>query len=382
MNRLGVILLLSITIISAVLGVAAAKVNYRILPHAPIMTQLEQEADGTTPRIEALEITTLTTANLELFPRPHINSTPKTEFKQGDIMGIVLSSSFVWNKKTSLFGLQENEGNDELIYFRENALSAHFVTILEMYGPEGELVAGSDNIQLWGSGGSSGFGVRESSQRKYAIQVPYSWEPGTYTLKAYLEDLITTLNDSEETTVDISVGTPKEESHPSPIVMKPKDMIVGLGDLPSGWTVVWENPNWSILEGCISSFEQHFSKVVGNFTKDFAVRIIQYENVDVAKESLEGKLEGALTSEKCGHGNVVTVNLGDDGFLRDRPDRRSSEYEVSTGWSTGSAITFRKENIVVIVGALYNGEAVNQGIYMTNEELMEFALIQEAKISL
>lgn len=381
MNRLGVILLLSITIGSAVLGVAAAKVNYRVLPHVPIMTQLEQEANGTTPRIEALEITTLTTTTLELFPRPHINSTPQTEFKQGDIMGIVLSFSFIWDKKTSLFGLREGEGNDEFICFGENALSAHFVTTLKMYGPEGALVAGSDNIQLWGGGSSSGLGVGESSRRKYVIQAPYSWEPGTYILKAYVEDLITTINDSEETTVDILVGPPKEEPHPSPILMKPEDMIIGLEDLPGGWTVVWENPNWSILEGYISSFERRFSKVVGNFTKGFDVRIIQYENVDVVKESFEGKLEGALTSEKYGHGNVVIVNVGNEGFLRDRPDRRTSEYESSTGWLTGSAITFRKENIVVIISALYNGEAVSQGIYVTNEELMEFAMIQEAKTS-
>lgn len=381
MNRLGVILLLSITIGSAVLGVAAAKVNYRILPHVPIMTQLEQEANGATSRIEALEITTLTTATLELFPRPHINSTPQRKFKQGDIMGIVLNFSFVWDEKTSLFGLREIEGNDEFIYFGENALSAHFVTTLEMYSPKGELVADSDNIKLWGGSGSSGLGVGQSSLRRYAIEVPYSWEPGTYTLKAYVEDLITTINDSKETTVDILVGPPKEEPHPSPIAMKPEDMIIGLEDLPDRWTVVWENPNWTILEGCVSSFSRYFRKAVGNFTKDFDVRVIQYENVDVAKESFEGSLEGALTSEKYGHGNVVIVNVEDEGFLRDRPDRRTPEYESPTGWSTGSAITFRKENIVVVIVASYNDEAVSQGIYVTNEELMEFAMIQEAKIS-
>lgn len=381
MNRLGVILLLSITIGPAVLGAAAANMNYRILPHAPITTELEQEANGITPRIEALEITTLTTATLELFPRPHINSTPQTEFKQGDIMGIVLSFSFIWDKKAPLFGLREREGNDEFIYFGENALSVHFVTILEVYGPEGELVADSDNIQLWGGSASSGLGLGESSLRKYAIEVPYSWEPGTYTLKACVEDLLTTIDDLEETSVDIVVGPPREEPHPSPIAVKPEDMIIGLEDLPDGWTIVWENPNWTILEGCVSSFSRYFRKAVGNSTKDFDVRVIQYENVDVARESFKGMLEGALTSEKYGHGNVVTVNIGDEGFLRDRPDRRTPEFESPTGWSTGSAITFRKENIIVVIVVSYNDEAVSQGIYVTNGELMEFAIIQETKIS-
>jgi len=381
MNRLGVVLLLSITIGSVVLGVAAAKVNYKLLPHVQIMTQLEQEANGTTPIIEALEITTLTTATLELFPRPHIDSTPQTEFEQGGFMGIVLGFSFIWDKKTSLFGFREEEGNDEFIFFGENVLLAHFVTTLELYGLKGELVADSDNIQLWGGSSSSGLGVEESSRRRYAIQIPYSWEPGTYTLHAYVEDLITTINNSEETSVDILVGPPEEEPHPSPIAIKPEDMIITLEDLPDGWTVVWENPNWSILEGCISSFERRFSELVEDFTKDFDVRVIQYENVDVAKESFDGKLEGALTSEKYGHGNVVIVNVGDEGFLRDRPDRRTSEYESSTDWSTGSVVIFRKENVVVIVSALYNCEAVSSGIYVNNEELMEFAIIQEARIS-
>ncbi len=163
--------------------------------------------------------------------------------------------------------------------------------------------------------------------------------------------------------------------------MKPEDMIIGLEDLQDGWTVVWENPNWTILEGCISSFERRFSKVVGNFTKDVDVRVIQYENVDVAKKSFDGRLEGALTSENYGHGNVVTVNVGDDGFLRDRSDRLTPEYKSTTGWSTGSSITFIKQNIVVVICASYNDEAVSQGTYITNEELIEFARIQEAKIS-
>lgn len=384
MNRLGVILLLGITIGSAVLGVAAAKVNHRILPHVPIMIQLEQEANGTTPRIEVLEIITLTTSTLELFPRPHINSTLQTEFKQGDIIGIVLSFSFVWNEKISPFVTRHSsiQGNDELIYFGENALSAHLVTTLEIYGPEGKLVADSDNIRLWGGGGSSGLGVRQSSRQRYVIEVPYSWEPGTYTLKAYVEDLMTTLNDSEETTVDIVVGPPKEEPHPSPIAMKPEGMILGLEDLPDGWTVVWENPNWTILEGCVSSFGRYFRRAVGNVTEDFDIRVIQYETVSVAKESFDGKLGGALTSEEHEHGEVVILDIGDGGFLRDRPDRRAPGYESPTGWSTGSSITFIKENIVVTICALYHDQAIGQGVYVTNEELIEFARIQEAKISL
>lgn len=382
MNRLGVILLLGITISSAVLGVAATKVNRKILPYGPIIIQLEQEVNGLTPRIEALEIITLTAATLELFPRPHINSTPQTEFKQGDILGIVLNFSFVWDEKASLLVSSKSEikGNDEFIYFGENVLSAHLVTTLEMHGPNGELVADSDNIQFWGGGGSSGSRVGQSNQRRYVIEIPHSWEPGTYTLKAYAEDLLTTLNDLEETIVDIVVGPPKEEPHPSPIAMKPEDMIIGLEDLPDGWAVAWEDSNWTILEGCVSRFERRFSKVVGNFTKDFNVQVIQYQDVDVAKKSFEGKLEGALTSEKYGHGNVSIVNIGDEGFLRDRPDRRMPEYESATGWSTGSSITFRSENIVVVIIAVYNDQAVSQDIYVTNEDLMEFAMIQEAKI--
>lgn len=340
---------------------------------------IKQGTNEIAPKIKQFEITALTTAGIELFPRPRFDSILQTEFKQGDILGIFLSFSFVW-ENISLFVNSQGivEGDDEFIYFGEN-LSAHLVATLEMYSPDGNLVANSDNIYLWGGGSSSG--ANETIQRKYYVRIPRSWEPGTYTLKAHVEDIITTLEDSEETAVSILVAPSLEEPHPSPIAIKPEDMTIGLEDMPDGWTVVWENPNWTILEGCISSFERRFSKAVGNFTKDFDVRVIQYENVDVAKKSFEGKLEGALTSENYGHGNVVTVNVGDEGFLRDRPDRRTPEYESTTGWSTGSSITFIKENIVVVICAPYNDEAVDQDIYVTNQELIEFARIQEANIS-
>jgi len=381
MNHVSVILLLSITIGSITLGAATASVNYKVLPRIPIIIKPEQGTNEIAPKISELEITALTTAGIELFPRPHFNSTLQTEFKQGDIMGILISFSFVWDENIPRSVISQGivKGDDEFVYFGEN-LSAHLVATLEIYSAEGRLVANGDDIRSWGGGGHSS-GSTQSSQRRYMIQVPHGWEPGTYTLKAHVEDLITTLEDSEETTVSIVVGPPPEEPHPTPITMDPEDMIIGLEDLPDGWTVVWENPNWTILMGCVSSFERDFSKVVGNFTKDFDVRVIQYENVDVAKKSFEGKLEGALTSENYGHGNVVTVNVGNEGFLRDRLDRRTPEYESATGWSAGSAIIFRKDNIVVVICVSYNDEAVSQGIYVTNEELIEFAKIQEAKLS-
>jgi len=43
MNRLVAVLLLIVTICSAVLGVAAAKANQRIAPHEPIMIELKSE---------------------------------------------------------------------------------------------------------------------------------------------------------------------------------------------------------------------------------------------------------------------------------------------------------------------------------------------------
>jgi hypothetical protein len=370
------------------LGVVAAEMNYKILPYMPIAIKPEQGTNETTPEIKELGITALTTAGIELFPRPHFNSTLQTEFKQEDIMGIFLSFSFVWDKNISLFMNSQAiaEVNDEFIYFGEN-LSAHLLTILEIYDSQGKLVANSDNIHLWGGGGSSS-GANETIWRKYYVKIPCSWEPGAYTLKAHVEDLITTLEDSEETAVNILIGPPLEEPHPTPIAMKPEDMIIGLEDLPDGWTVVWENPNWTILEGCISSFERRFSKVVGNFTKDFDVRVIQYENVDVAKKSFDGRLEGALAGERYGHGEVVMADIGDSGFLYDRAERRTPEWrgwhtgsKYFTGWSTGSSITFIKQNIVVVICASYNDEAVSRGTYITNEKLIEFARIQEAKIS-
>lgn len=185
-----------------------------------------------------------------------------------------------------------SEGNDEYIYFGEN-LSAHLVTILEIYDPDGKLVANSDNIRLWGGGGSRSR-ANQAIQRKYYIQIPSSWEPRTYTLKAHVEDLITTLEDSGETTVNVIVGPPPEEPHPTPITTDPEDMIIELEDLPDGWTVGWENPNHTMLMGCVSSFERRFSKVVGNFSNDFVVHVIQFENVDVARKSFDGRLEGAL----------------------------------------------------------------------------------------
>jgi len=108
--------------------------NYKILPYMPIAIKPEQGTNETTPEIKELGITALTTAGIELFPRPHFNSTLQTEFKQEDIMGIFLNFSFVWDKNISLFMNSQAiaEVNDEFIYFGEN-LSAHLVSILERY---------------------------------------------------------------------------------------------------------------------------------------------------------------------------------------------------------------------------------------------------------
>jgi hypothetical protein len=62
MNRLVAVLLLIVTICSAVLGVAAAKANQRIAPHEPIMIELKSEDIMKTPRVETLKIESLVTA--------------------------------------------------------------------------------------------------------------------------------------------------------------------------------------------------------------------------------------------------------------------------------------------------------------------------------
>lgn len=95
MNRVSVILLLSIIMSSITLGVATASVTYEILHRTPIIIKPEQSAIEVVPKTKELEITALTTKSIELFQRPHFNSTLQTEFKQGDMMGVFISFSLV-----------------------------------------------------------------------------------------------------------------------------------------------------------------------------------------------------------------------------------------------------------------------------------------------
>ncbi len=389
MDRISFILLLGIIIGSVVLGVAAAKLNHRVLPNTPITIQIPRETNETTAEVKALEIITLTTVVYKYYPRTFPrNPAVQKEFKQGEIMGILLNFSVAWHKGPRFYRrviVRANEsGCDEMFVYFDSKLVAHFKTTLEMYGPAGKLVASSDDFRHYAGGSRSSIGANDTFRQEYGIQIPYSWEPGTYTLKAHVKDLITNLEDSKETAVNISIGPPPEEPHPTPISTNPEDLIIGSEDLPGNWTLKGEDHNQTSFKICAMSI-RYFSKAVGDFSKDFEVHIIQFETVEEAKEYFQWRLERALSAEKYGHCEVVMLDIGDDSFLCDRAERRDPKWAGwdgdSTSWATGSSVTFRKENIIVFICSMYNYEAIRQGIYVTNQELTEFARIQEAKFS-
>lgn len=379
MERIGVILLLGVTLVSLVLGAVTAELDQQVLPQRPIVVQMGHESDPTTPRVEAVRITMLKTVTMALFPKPQVDSS-HTEFRGGDVMGVVLGFSVTWDQRASLFpmGSFSTKGDHQLVYFGD-ALSAHIISSLMIEGADGDLVADGDDFQLWGGSSSYNSG-RGTIQRRYAIKIPYSWKPAAYILKAYVEDHMTMLSDSKEVSVNILVGPAPEQPHPSPISTQAEDLVLDLEDLSEEWEVVWETGNQTILEGCVSSFGRMFRRTVGSFTENFDIRVLQFESVSVANESFNGKLEGAFISGKK-HGEVMMLDIGNRGFLRDRSDRREPGFQSPTGWSTGSSVTFITENVVVTISASYNDQAMEEGIYVTNQQLIELARIQEAKIS-
>jgi len=384
-NRLGIVLLLGITILSSTfLGAAATMANYKVLPFTPILINPQQTSEA--PKVSNLTITSLTTAGIVMYPYPpHLNSTYQTGFKQGEIMGIYLSYACRWINmpllKPNSSSVQDK--STECIYFG-GVLSAHVVITLEMYNGDGQLIADLDSISLMGGGGNG----EGSSRRTYYIQVPFSWNTGAYIIRVYVQDLLTGLIDFRETTVNILVGQPPQEKHPSPIATDPANMVIGLADLPEGWVIARENSNKSVLDNCVARFERKFNKAVGEFEHVFSVVIIQYENVGAANQSYQSKLEGACSNQRYGHGQVVMKNaIADGGFLYDNTERRSPDWSGwnvigrnSSSWATGSWVVFREENIVVIVSDVYNYGAICQGIFLTPDELVEFAMIQAAKI--
>ena len=382
MNRLIAVVLLSVTICSAVLGVAAAKANQRIVPHEPIMIELKAGATRKTPRVETLEIESLMTAVWERVPKPGSNPTAQGEFKQGEIMGVFLNFSYIWSppEEGEYWGGYWEDG---YVYLGDS-LCAHFVATLTLYDYAGKLVADSDDFRLSLSGGSERVapeGNFQTVQRGYCLLASYGWEPGTYTLKARIEELLTGLVDTSEIAVTILVGPPPGGANP--ISIHPKEMIIGSEDLPDGWTVVAEDLDLETIEGYGMSI-RYLCKPAGTFSKDVQVHIIQYGNVEVAMECFEGKLEGVLSSEKHGSGKAVILDIADGAFLHDQAGRRALAWygwDGSVGRASGSYVVFRKENIIVLVGTTYNFEALKEGIYATNEEVLEFAQIQAAKIS-
>jgi len=217
--------------------------------------------------------------------------------------------------------------------------------------------------------------------RGYYMLVPYNWAPGNYTIKTSIKELISGFMDKVETTTNITIGPPPEAPHP--ISIHPRLMIIGSEDLPTGWVVAGEDFNLTTLEGYATSVG-FFTKPVGDFKNEIQLQIIQFSNAESATQYFESTLEGMLLTEKYGHVIVTMQEIGDSGFLVDSFERRSqswSGWDNSTTYASGSSVIFRKDNLVVIVSGFYQFEAIKQDIYVTNEDLIEFAGIQAAKIS-
>jgi len=355
------------------------------------MIELKAGAIMKTPRVETLEIESLMTAVWERDPKPGSNPTAQGEFEQGEIMGVFLNFSYIWSPPEEGEDWSGNwEGviqEEDEYWYLNDSLCAHFMATLKLYDYAGKLVADSDDFRFSLSRGRSSGEVTPQkvvirfARRGYCVYASYGWEPGTYTVKARIEELLTGLVDTSETAVTILVGPPPEG--PNPISIHPREMIIGSEDLSDGWTVVGEDLDLETIEGYGVSIG-YLRKPAGTFSKDVEVHIIQYGNVEVATEYFEGKLEGVLSSEKYGSGKAVILDIEDGAFLHDQAERRTLAWHGwndSIGRATGSYVVFRKENIIIHVGATYNLEALKEGIYATNEEVLEFAGIQAAKIS-
>ena len=376
-----------IIICSMAFGALATRVNYRMLPSTPISIRPQQDNNGTT-RINGVEMTTLVTKEVVMKPFMQFGDV-LTEFKQGDIIGVYLSYSFSWNKnfiKYESGGL----GNDTYIYIDGN-LSAYFVTTVTIYDPNGKLVADNNNIYQCGGGGTSA-GSSQAEGRRYIVEVPFTWEPGKYTIEAHVEELFTGFKDSKDTVLTILLGSPTEVKHPWPVAAEPQNFVLKLNDLPGeGWTQGDEISYSTTFSDCTARYESYFDKTVGNLRIGWVcIHIEQYENPEKANETFSNDLEMRIESEKAGDPRkVIMEEVGDKGYLHDNPERRSIESSFwkrlleTTPWvdgAEGSHVIFIKENIVVTVACDYRTEALSQGLYITNDELIQLAKIQAAKI--
>lgn len=390
MNKSSIVLLVAIIIVSMAVGAAATRVNYRILPSGPIVVTPQVETNQTSIKINKLNITSLATGTVATTPHPYLVYSNEKTYKQGNLLGISLIYSFTW---TNLPPIEPNfssvgGGTEEYIYFGEK-LSAHFVTTLQILSADGWLAADEGDLNMLTSGGQN----QGTSTRTYFVQVSFNWTPRTYTIRVQVEDLLTKLEDSQETTITILAGLPHQEQHPSPIATEPKDMIIGPADLPEGWNITSEDSSYSPLEDIVASFQRSFSKTVGDYKNTFDVRIIQFENTEKANSSFYSRLDMCLSNQMYGHGKVVMESLADGCFLYDNDERRSlnwtgwlnwdggSAHVNASDWATGSIVIFVRQNIIVCIGDSYNYGALSQGIFITPDQLIDFARIQATTIS-
>jgi len=391
MNRKVIVMTMMLVIGSAILGLAAAETNQRILPHTPVVIELNPEAAKSLLHVEFLKIRSLGTIKFDItqqFPTQFpINYVSQEEFRQGDIMGIMLNYTYSYSGNPQGAGIWESsnlgEKDGEYVYFDE-VLFAYFKISLALYDSQGILVANTSDLR--GFCGVEGLTTTTNvssvfSYRGYCILVSYDWVPGIYTLKASVKELLSGLVDSSETIVNITVGPPP--AVPYPISIHPRLVMIGSEDLPEGWVVAGEDLNRTTIEGFGMSVRS-FTKPDNGFAKDITIEIIQFVNDEVAAQYLKSRMEGMLLTEKYGHGRVIMQEIGDSGFLVDQFERRDlswSGWDDWNGYASGSFVVFREHNLVVMICGMYHFEAIKQGVYVTNEELIEFAGIQAAKIS-
>jgi hypothetical protein len=377
-------LIIVIIIGSSILGLATAETNQWVFPHEPIDLEISTDAAKSLPLVQTLKITSLSTVAVNKTQQFLYDFTPQKEFRQGDIMGILLNYTYTHkNLQNAEIWKAVVEREDEYVYLGET-LIAYFKISITLYNSQGNLVANTSDMQSLSGGGTSSSGLYNATNismyKGYYMFVPYSWTTETYTIKVSIKELLTGLSDTSETTVNITVGLPPEVPHP--ISVHPRQMIIGSEDLPEGWVVAVQDLNLTTLEGYATSVG-FYIKSAGDFKKEVQLQIIQFSNIEVATQYLESSLEGAVLTEKHGYGKVTMQQLGDSGFLVDRFERRSPSWNGwdDSSYASGSGVTFRKDNLVFIFIGFYEFEAIKQDVYVTNDELIELAEIQAAKIS-
>ncbi len=383
MDKPSVVLLLCVMICSSALGVAATGINYKLLPSTTISVKSQTEVNETKPLLQTLNVTNLMTLGIDKEPYAHLVA-HVDGFKQGDLMGIEVYVSFIWNEVASQ-GTYQNatiDQNGGYIYIDDTLASRYFETI-EIYNSTGTLVGDSNSIQ--NIGGASTVSGRYSYQvDRYAIQIPLAWAPGNYTIRFHIEELLANLQDTRETTVEICEGQPLAAKYPSPVSAGPQDFVVRIEDMPTDWIYRSEENVSTLLTDCISIYDEVFDKMSDNLTVGTTIIMIrQYENPSAANGTFEKELQDRITSETLGDPRKVTIeNIGDKGYLLDNAERRTTAWN---GWNystsaTGSAVIFLKQNLIITISATYSFEAINCGLYVTNEELLQIAQIQLEKI--